>query len=386
MRGNFHISEDGVIRRCVARSIESCGARGMDGDTALHFNDKESAKTYLESYYEGKHGVFKSLETENIKLIANDLDSFNMTELNNFANESRENHEILSSVIKYRIKDTAYKYDRLLNCDPSNKDASNPVDEVLFKEMKRDFSDFDDTTLSFVETYMQSKFYKEKYVNKNLKSVGTSVARESTSLDQEVIDAYETVSASDLSVLVENDFCKNDVLSKIKMHGLRDSKLRRRTATKSNLEVYKSNALVHNDSIWRKKLKDDYAENNLNKVLISSDSNYQKIGTDWQQVNFDGVIFDPASKKMDGLLKIKTNVDYSSWSELPLEYRGEGLYCLDVTGLDYVDVLVQNKKKESKIFKVYKDEELVPGVKISDYLAERVGPWFIDIKKQRKKG
>lgn len=43
-----HISEDGKIRPCEAKSPESCTARSKDGGKAEHFNDYDEALDYIE--------------------------------------------------------------------------------------------------------------------------------------------------------------------------------------------------------------------------------------------------------------------------------------------------------------------------------------------------
>lgn len=390
MGKRFHVSSDGVVRPCRAKTPETCRAKGLNGERAVHFNNEEEADQFVENYYEDKLGVFNTVESFTLSSKNAELEMISPEQVGVFANSSKENFEVLESIIEYRVQETAEKYDQVENCNPSNLNAGNAVSDEIFNEMSRDLKDYNDTTDSFIEAYTQSRFYSPKFLRKNLKKAGKATATTVVTPRQRVLDQYDKISGSDIAVLINNDFSSDKGrFNQLKVYGLENSKLVKRELLESevNSNFLKNKGSLYKDQVWRQRLKDDYALRNPNKVLISSETNYQSDEREWQQVNFDGIVIDPISKNPEGLVKIKVDVNYDDWKdELPLSYKGEALYYLDSTGLKYVDVIIKNKRNETRTFRVEKDDEIIPGVRINDYIQERVEPWFTDIKKQRKKG
>ena len=57
-----HVSEDGVVRPCTAKTPESCTAKGFDGANAKHFDNQADASAYVEKTMNNKFGETNTLK------------------------------------------------------------------------------------------------------------------------------------------------------------------------------------------------------------------------------------------------------------------------------------------------------------------------------------
>lgn len=373
----FHVSEDGVIRPCSAQTPEACTARKFSGERLEHFTDFDEASAYVERVYEKRIGAFNTLQ--HTPSISDRLDSMNEEELISFANAGRENFDDLREVIDGRVSKITEKSMKLSTMAP-DRSSTNSVSEDVYSMMKRDLNTYKDRTAELLEAQLQSKFYRPKYLNRSLSAIGEAQRRDR--------DRYNTLSGEDIAVLAQNDFDSSGLLGRLQFRGLEKSKVLRPRS--SNLTGYQSmrvggrGGTLYRNAVWKEDLKDTYADEHRDIVLINSPGAYSNSEEDWQQGEFDAVMVDTTTQRAVGLLELKTNVNLNRWSDgVPVAAKAEALYNLETTGLEYVDLFVMADDSQTKIFRVEKGEKLPGGQSMAEYLKQRVQPWFEGIKKSR---
>lgn len=87
-----HISEDGQVRNCNAKTPESCTARGPNGEKAEHFDSPVEAKQRSEELQEEKYGAFNTVQ----KKPSNK--KYTQSELNTIAKDT-DNPELIDKAI-----------------------------------------------------------------------------------------------------------------------------------------------------------------------------------------------------------------------------------------------------------------------------------------------
>lgn len=374
----FHVSEDGVIRPCSAQTPEACTARKFSGERLEHFTDFDEASSYVERVYEKRIGTFNTLR--HTPTISDRLESMDEEELISFANVRRENFDDLREVIDERVSKITEKSEKLSSMDPG-RSSMNSVSEDVYSMMKRDLNTYKDRTAELLEAQLQSKFYKPKYLNRSLSTVGKAQRRER--------DGYNTLSGEEIAVLAQNDFESSGLLAKLRFRGLEKSKvLRPRSKNLSanhSMRVGGRGGTLYRNTIWKEDLKDTYADEHRDIVLINSPGSYSNSEEDWKQGEFDAVMVDTTTQRPVGILEVKTNVNLNRWSDgVPVSAKAEALYNLETTGLEYVDIFVMADDSRTKIFRVERGEKLPDGQSIEEYLKHRVQPWFEGIKKSRE--
>lgn len=387
-----HVSEDGRIRPCKAQSPATCTAKGIDDEKALHFDTELQAKKYVESLYDKKIGTFntfdasivqKKLNTDYVSL--NDkIEEMEYDDIVNFSNANINNFNALNEVIEFRSDEIYKKSNGLENYNPNvNKNTNS---NEIFKEMKRDLREYKDKTSEIAEIYSQSKFFKPKYFNKDLDTVGVANYMGSFKPGSvELIDAkFNTIDGDEINILAQRDFGEKTLLNTIQYKGLEKSKI----SKENNMAISPTSRIksgaIYRDSIWKKRIKDEYAKTNKNIVLISNDSYYSNKDKNWQMVKFDGIVVNTKNRQPEGLIEIKTNVNNEQWADgVPIGAKAEALYYLNSTDLNYVDLIVQSNDYRTNIFRVNKNESLKEGSTIEDYLKNSVEPWFNNIRNIR---
>lgn len=403
----FHVSKDGIVRYCNAKTTDACRAKNVDGEKVKHFYNEQEAKQYVEKLYENEIGTFATFDNVDkiagmnkvlkIKNSKNDnklinetniiMEELSQEEILKFANKNKKSYELLNDVISLRCSETINRMKNLENCNPKAR-TKNSVDKDIFKEMKRDVNDYKDKTTEMVESYTQSKFFKPKYIDKNLENVGNSVnVGNVIPGTKKWEDArFNTINGEEVGILAQKEFDgEKSILNKIQYKGLEKSKINKTLVNSpiSSTGGMKTGAL-YRDRIWKNKIKDDYARENKNILLINSNSSYAKKDNSWQQVDFDGIIVNTKTKKPEGIIEIKTNANAKQWEkDIPINSKAEALYYLNSTDLKYVDLIVQTNDYETKTFRVNNNDEIVKGVKFNDYMKNNIEPWFKNIKNSR---
>lgn len=373
-------SKDGKVRPCRAQSEKTCTAKGINGEKAKHFNNLEEAEKYVKSLYEEKIGIFTTFDKKNVSkktINSNDfLENVDYYGMEDFVNKNRANFNEVNSVINYRVDEISKKCENLRNCDPKSKSSSS-VSPKIFKEMQRDLQDYKNKTAEIVEVYSSSKFYKPKFIKKSLKNVGNAERLDSFSSESLLKIKQETVTGDDVNVLAQRDFCQKTLLNNVQVKGAEKSKVTNFSGVLKNSAILKNGA-VYRDVVWKERLKNDYAESNKNVVIVSSDDYY---GNEWKSANFDAVIINTKTREPEGIVEIKTNVNSKFWNDdVPVNVKAEALYYLNVSGLNYADIIVQTSSYETKTYRINKNDPIKDGLTVDDYLKNTVKPWFDSLK------
>lgn len=87
---------------------------------------------------------------------------------------------------------------------------------------------------------------------------------------------------------------------------------------------------------------------------VTAKNQYKHPDIEWAEVNVDGVVVDSSGTPV-GLVEVKTAT--SPWGdEVPLNYRIQVLHYLEVTGLDFCDVVVSVADQSPIVYKVERGE------------------------------
>lgn len=124
----WHLSEDGVVRRCEAATPESCPVKGPDGEKSEHFKSQREGQQYYDTMMRQDYGVFKTMKREREPLLTLD-------------EEVLELFENLSSIGRPLIVGGAVR-DAVLGMKPSDIDIEvheTEIDEIIRRLRKEDY-------------------------------------------------------------------------------------------------------------------------------------------------------------------------------------------------------------------------------------------------------
>lgn len=380
----YHITDDGP-KRCVAKP-GNCQYE--------HFTDENEATEYYEAKMEKASNLHRGLTKATVKKnpprLADDLTG-NLEELAS----TKAGYAKLEKCIDTRLEITKTMSDALEERDPYNPDSAQPVKKTVFKELKKDFNAYRDRTAQMVEQSENSPHKVRSYAEMEDTSVVGS-ARLVDSFEPNTREWLEgrqdTVGGSDVGALVTMDFKPEEEQTYFDRQGLKraeDSKsypLTDEDLAKSQRMSRGGAGPLYRGTVWEDRIRDRFAEDHSELTVINTKGQYANPDRSWQQVNFDGILTRDG-KTHEGILEIKTSGSRETWANgVPLNYRGQTLYYLNATGLKYAKVRVCINDNEHRDYTLHADDEVAPGsgVKMEDYVKNRVEPWFRGLQASRK--
>jgi hypothetical protein len=396
----YHISPDGVPKICTAQP----GACRYGAD-APHFVSKEDAAAAYEQKMNEEAGTFVShkklegatkVETLSLTELDRKLEALSFEELEEYANESEENHKALDALIDKSAQESLTYYNLLDRVNPYNPDAENPITKKAFRQLKKERDAHRNYLATLVEAHVASRFYKPKSsaLDPTL-PLGTSVPV--TSYEQTDPRWYssrtDTVGGSEVGALVLKEFVPPAELSNFdKLYISRVEKSKVTPPTDEEIaDILKSRVVdrsgaLYRGTVWEDRIRDKYTEDHPELTVYHGSGQYAKEGREWQRVNFDGVLSDRADGKPNGALEIKTGGDPDTWADgVPTAYRAQTLYSLNATGFEYADIRVLLNDGETRDYRIHSTDEIYPGSGVSteDFVSKNVDSWFKSLKAQR---
>lgn len=383
----YHITADGP-KRCVAKP-GNCQYE--------HFTDEKEATEYYETKMEKSNDLHKGLTKVAVKK-ATPTQSDDLTGNLEELASTKSGYTKLEKCIDKRLEITQAMSDALAERDPYNPDSAQPVKKTVFKELKKDFNAYRDRTAQMVEQSENSPHKVHSYVEmKDTSLVGSATLVDS--FEPNTREWHEgrqdTVGGSDVGALVTMDFKPEEEQTYFDRQGLKrseDSKSRPLTdedLAKSQRMAHGGSGPLYRGTVWEDRIRDRFAEDHPELTVINTKGQYANHpDRPWQQVNFDGVLAPEGKEnKQEGILEIKTSGSSETWDNgVPLNYRGQTLYYLNATGLKYAKVRVCINDNEHRDYTLHADDEVAPGsgVKMEDYVKNRVEPWFRGLQASRK--
>lgn len=394
----FHINPEKGPMPCSAQE-DQCPY----GADAPHFENKADAQRAFEAALEKETQPLGSLRKNTARELeerksdfAKTFESMEYSQIEEFANDSKDNHKIIDSIIDDRVKESYERYLKLDDTNPYNPDAKNKCDVETYKSLKRDYESYRDKTAELVEAHTESKFYvpaaKELPDPSRLGNAVQTTGFEPNS--REWLEArFDTVGGSDVGALAKMDFTPAKDLKFYDKKGLERSELSK-IEMPSDESIAKSQNLsrggkagpLYRGTVWEDRIRDDYTKDHPELTVYNAKDQYMNPERPWQKINVDGVISDRPDGKPNGILEIKTGSDAAAWeTSVPIGYRAQSLYYLNATGLDFVDVRALVHDNEVKEYRIYANEEVAPGsnVNMEQYINNRVSPWFDGLKARR---
>lgn len=324
------------------------------------------------------------------------LESADYAEALDYANSSRENYGDLSALIAMRARQSPGLYERVNDCNPKNPDAQRPISNKNFTLLKREFGAYRDQTAFLIEAKIQSKFYTSKTIPLDeTKPIGKAVP--ATQFPQSdprwYTQRYDSIGGSDVGARVLQDYVPEDELTnfdKLYISKVEKSKLVPLTseeiAKRTNTQDPSRKGPLYRGTVWEDYIRDGYAEDHPELTVYDTKGQYFGNGDTRQRVNFDGILSDREDKQPNGILEIKTGGVPETWEDgVPVTYRAQTLYYLHSTGFDFADVRVVLNDGDVRDYRLHRDDEVYPGsgVKMSDYIRDRVTPWFEELRARR---
>lgn len=394
----FHINPEKGPKPCSAKNGQC-----PYGSDAPHFETREAAQSEFENILEKQNGAFAALKKTtpktqllNTEMFVASFESMAYSNVEEFANASRENHEFINRLIDERSEESYEFFQKLEKINPNKVERSKACDQETYKSLKRDYEAFRDKTAELVEAHTESKFYKQLAEPlPNPERIGDAVRLTGFAPNTpEWLEArLDTVGGSDVGALVTMDFKDpKDIkyYDKAALARVEKSKLALPTAD----EIAKMQMLskggkagnLYRGTVWESRIQDGYVRDHPEVIVYETKDQYVNGDNPWQKINVDGVIADRRTNKPVGILEIKTGGNPDVWADgVPLSYRGQTLYYLKVTGLKYADVRVVLNDREVREYRLYADDPIVEdrNITMNEYVETTVSPWFENLKSRR---
>lgn len=303
--------------------------------------------------------------------------------------------EKVSAVVEARAAGTPHKSYLVERLSPYDKENKFPLSYDNYKTLKADLNKYRDTTAALVEALHASPSYKPVTEDYTEGTVGRTV--EATSYEHSDIrwhqSRFNSIGGSDIGVLAVEDFVPEEEkkgYEKVALKRLEEGKLKMISEEDAKKSIHTSETsragALYRGTMWEDRIRDEFAKRHPELTVYKTKAQYQVPGQEWYKVNFDGVLAAKGGAP-SGILEIKTGGDPKTWERgIPAAYRAQTLYYLNATGLKTAKVVVMLNDSDYREYDLSADDEVYPGsgVKMGEYINNRVLPWFEGIKSQRE--
>lgn len=394
----FHINPEKGPRPCSAQDGQC-----PYGSDAPHFPTKESAQEAFEAALSAETKPLGSLKRTSKRELdarkrqfAKDFESMSYSDVEEFANLSKDNHRIVDTLINERSAKSYERYLKLEKVNPAYDESAQKCDFETFKSLKRDYDADRDRTAELVEAYTESKYYVPNALTlADPSRVGAAVRTSAfdPNSPQWLHGRFDTVGGSDVSALAKMDFTPTKDLAfydKKSLERAEQSKLALPTQAdielNQNLSRLGKVGPLYRGTVWEKRIRDDYAKDHPELKVYDTKDQFVNESRPWQKINLDGVVSDREDGVPNGILEVKTGSSAKAWKDgVPIGYRAQTLYYLNTTKLDFVDVRAFINDHEVIEHRLYADDEVAvgSGVNMEQYIQNRVSPWFEDLRSRR---
>lgn len=395
----FHINPEKGPRPCSAQEGQC-----PYGSDAPHFPTKAGAQEAFENALSAeiqpldsmKRVSRRDLDARKRKFAA-DFESMDYSDIEAFANLSRDNHKIVDALINERSAESYERYLKLEKVNPAYDDAAEKCDFETFRSLKRDYDADRDRTAELVEAHAESKYYVPNALTLDDPS-RVGAALRTTGFEPNSPEwlraRFDTVGGSDVGALAKIDFTPEKNLAfydKKSLERAEKSKMALPTqaeiTSNQNLSRLGKVGPLYRGTVWEKRIRDDYAKDHPEMKVYDTKDQFVNESRDWQKINLDGVLSDRADGKPNGILEVKTGSDAKTWENgVPVAYRAQTLYYLNATKLDFVDVRAYLNDHKVIEHRLYADDEVAvgSGVNMEQYIENRVNPWFEGLRARRE--
>lgn len=345
MSVRYHINPERGPLRCTASSPERC----KYGSDAPHFNSVGEAEKVWQSALEEQYGALGGAQKkpQSVAAVARtdflrNIDTHLPSDIIEFADKSRTNHEAVSAMIDDRCAKTADKFDRVMRLAPV-PGVSGVSSARGWLRAREEYWGYLDRTADLVDAHTQSKFY-----------------RSST----EIIDPSTPVgTAVPAHAVNPGGFIDNKVIQSVDAHSLITRNTPRRMPEDFDLHNRRTGA-------WGQRIIDGYAANNPDLVVSRLSGHYVSSKSKGLASDMNNVAVVSSNNGKTELLFPMTTSNPANWGSVPAMVRTNALYALHVTEIDRAKIRVMVNDHEVRDFTVHRNDEVVPGsgVSMSRYL------------------
>lgn len=397
MAVKYHINAEGVVDLCEA-NVRDCIYAREPGLT--HFLDRAlaevEAQRRLSSLYDplGGHRSRRAprgtgIREEMLALLGPEP----FQRLQDHVDVSPGHWHTGDALVLERSRETWERHGRLRDMDPFNPTASHPCSRPSFEMLCQDHEEFRTSTAWLVEALGESPHFHPRYSTLDSPDrVGRAelVDRMEPNSTKWIRARHDSVGGSDVGFLALTDFGtpgERPSYAQREMARIERSKVV--MVSDEEVATIQGNAwgrkgAMYRGHVWESRIRDGYARDHGGLVGMVKDQ-YVHPDRPWQKVNLDGVLLS-TSGDISGLLEIKTAANPGKWEgRVPLEYRAQGLYYLDATGFDHLDIRVLIQDSEVRDYRLHRSEPIVPGgtMDMATYRRERIEPWFRSLVSRR---
>lgn len=406
-RKAYHISDKTGPGTCDAtkRNCPFGAERHFDTLTeAEAVWSKELVDTYSEASVmtaESSHipaGV--QFDDEDLQQLNDEFEAADMDSILELA-EDPIKHAQLDQVIRQRAESARIQLRNIEFLD-SHTGKDKPVSFDTLKALRATLNSYRDETARMVEAHSESSLYDPLVKDADMTHLGNAIIAHTYPQNDRrwYTTRHNTMGGSDVAAIAKKHFtdpeewesrkCYYDRLSYARTT---DAKTKGYSEEEISDRINKAgssgrNGAAYRGSMWETRIRDDYAKDNPGVTLLNVKDQFRSPADPRQQVNVDGVIVNKETNEPEGLLEIKTAADTRfQWKDsVPLGYRAQVLYYLEVTGLKYADVRVLVNDSETKQFRLNRDDEVAPGsgVTMKQFLKDTVMPWMDEAQAKRR--
>lgn len=394
----FHINPEKGPRPCSAQDGQC-----PYGSDAPHFSSKAEAQEAFERALSAEIkplGSLKRISRRELesrkKSFAKDFESMDYSDVENFANLSKENHRIIDTLINERSEESYKRFLKLEKINPAYNDSAEKCDIETFKSLKRDYDADRDRTAELVEAHTESHYYTPNALELSDPSrVGAAirVSGFEPNSPEWFGTRFDTVGGSDVGALAKMDFTPEKDLAFYDKKSLeRSEQSKLFLPTKEDIELGQNLSRIgkvgplYRGTVWEKRIRDEYAKDHPELTVYETKDQFVNETRSWQKINLDGVLSDRPDGKPNGILEVKTGSKAAIWENgVPIGYRAQGLYYLNTTQLDFIDFRAYINDHDVIEHRLYADDEVAvgSGVNMEQYIKNRVTPWFEELKSRR---
>ena len=373
----YHINPELGPLACSTTS-EKC----FYGPDAPHYEDATEAAILWSGELNEKYGTFAVAKSSNTRVnkadFALSLNSLTFSEIQEYADTSAAHLAVIDEIIQDRAGETQHIRKNLSRIHPRNGAPGSACDLETYEELIRDYESYRNNTAELVEAYIESKFYASKVLRVSPNKIGHAIRIDTSPIQP----GQPFVTSSDVGVLAMSDFVNKAHTNGHVMSALTNSLKnvetnigsRRLNAAPANFASSPSEKRM---SVWVKRIQDDYVADNPDCTVTQPSVDYVREDRAWQRVGAKALITKNGNTEPEGILEVLTSSNKSDWKAgVPVGHRAKSLYELDATGLKYADVVVLINDSETVKHRVFADEDVTSGVKIDEYLNNRVTPWL----------
>lgn len=380
----FHVTKDGP-KKCHAKNLSKCPYARMGGE---HFDTMSQArKSYEEKMEQDNAPSFVFIKPSDSGI---DIDMMTIDNVCEYADKSSSHYRDVENVVSQRVKETQKMYERLQVFNPYDH-PDNGVSKNAYKSLVRKYNVYRDNTAHAVQAMVESRFFTPAYHDLSDDShVGNAVRTTSyePNTKEWLMARMNTMGGSDVGALVQWDFTPEsdrtyymrrsyENVMKSKMQPPSEQEI----ASKSNLQGHAG--ALYRGTVWEDQMRHDFAKE-FPGAVYNAKSQYVNPEKNWVALNFDGITSSSPNGEPDGIVEFKTGGQPEKWDNgVPLNYRGQVLYYLHNTGFEKATIRVLLNDHETRDFTLHRDDEIAPGVTMSDYMDSRVEPFFRDCVSKR---